>query len=67
MDEFTRMMKMEGVRPLDQAKRDAAAPVKKSVLVLSRGTVAMPEPVGYAWVAGPRARTALETAPDALR
>ncbi len=68
MDEFARMMSMEGVRPLDNPKEK------------SRRVVEQPSPVpsqplqtplelglgGYAWVTGKRARTALETALERL-
>jgi hypothetical protein len=64
MDEFARLMSMEGVRPLDQSKEKSRRLVKQPGLAASHGIPAQPEPgpVGHAWVTGPRARTALETA-----
>ncbi len=66
MDEFARMMRMEGVRPLDQVKKKALAPTKKPGPAPGRGIVATTEPAGYAWVTGSRARVALETALERL-
>jgi hypothetical protein len=68
MDEFARMMSMEGVRPLDQKKEVSRRLVKQPSPVLSQPSVAPPElgPAGYAWVTGSRARTALETALERL-
>lgn len=68
MDEFARMMRMEGVRPLGDAAakprrvpKQAPAPVRPpAMLPVASG------PVGHAWVDGVRARTALETALDRL-
>jgi hypothetical protein len=65
MDDFKRMMGMEGVRPLEQPKSPSSRrPSKVHREVHSRisGPAPEPEPVGYAWVNGSRARTALETA-----
>jgi hypothetical protein len=68
MDEFARMMSMEGVRPLDQKKEVSRRLVKQPSPVPSQPLVAPPElgPAGYAWVTGSRARTALETALERL-
>jgi hypothetical protein len=68
MDEFARLMSMEGVRPLDQPKEKSRRLAKRPGHVSSQGIVAPPElgPAGHAWVTGPRARTALETALDRL-
>jgi hypothetical protein len=68
MDEFARLMSMEGVRPLDQPKEKSRPLAKQPCPVSSRGIVAPPElgPGGHAWVTGPRARTALETALERL-
>ncbi|MFD1950311.1 hypothetical protein ACFSGX_05980 [Sphingomonas arantia] len=65
MDEFARMMNMEGVRPLDQPKEKARRPVRQPPV---QDVVAPPEPrpSGHAWVTGPRARIALETALERL-
>jgi len=64
MDEFARMMSMEGVRPLGQAaEKPRRAPKAAPSPVRSSATLPLPSgPVGHAWVDGPRARTALETA-----
>lgn len=64
MDEFARMMSMEGVRPLDQSKQKPSRASAQPRTIPSPSVVAPPTtaPVGYAWVTGPRARTALETA-----
>jgi hypothetical protein len=68
MDEFARLMSMEGVRPLDQPKEKPRSPTEEPSPVSSEGSVASSElgPSGYAWVTGPRARTALETALERL-
>jgi hypothetical protein len=68
MDEFARMMSMEGVRPLDYLKEKSRRPVKQPPPVPSQALVTPPElgSGGYAWVTGPRARTALETALERL-
>ena len=68
MDEFARLMSMEGVRPLDQPKEKSRSLAKQPSQVSSQGIVAPPElrPIGHAWVTGPRARTALETALERL-
>ena len=68
MDEFARLMSMEGVRPLDQPKENSRSLTEKSASVSSQGIVATPDLVsgGHAWVVGPRARTALETALERL-
>jgi hypothetical protein len=68
MDEFARLMSMEGVRPLDQPKEKSRQPASRSRQVSGEGIVAQPEQGagGHAWVTGPRARTALETALERL-
>ena len=68
MDEFARLMNMEGGRPLDQPKKNSRRLARKTSPVSSEGMVAAPElsPGGHAWVTGPRARTALETALERL-
>ena len=68
MDEFARLMSMEGVRPLDQPKEKSRSLIEEPGAVCSKGIVATPElgPGGHAWVEGPRARTALETALERL-
>ena len=64
MDEFARLMSMEGVRPLDQPKEKSRSLSKRPFPVSNPGTVAQAglRTVGHAWVTGLRARTALETA-----
>ncbi len=68
MDEFARLMSMEGVRPLDQPHKNSTRLAKQPCLVSSQDVVAPPElgPPGHAWVSGRRARTALETALERL-
>lgn len=68
MDEFARMMSMEGVRPLDHLKKKPRHPVQGSSAGPSPEIAPSPEsaPRGHAWVTGLRARTALETALDRL-
>lgn len=68
MDEFARMMSMEGVRPLDTSKNKSRRVVKQPSPVPSQpsGTPLKLEPCGHAWVAGKRARKALETALERL-
>jgi hypothetical protein len=68
MDEFARLMSMDGVRPLDAPNERSRRPAKQPSPVSSQGTVATPELrlIGHAWVTGPRARTALETALERL-
>lgn len=68
MDDFARMMGMEGVRPLGQPKKNAGSRAKEPQPGVGEGTVSTPksESFGYAWVTGPRARTALETALERL-
>ena len=68
MDEFARLMSMEGVRPLDQPKEKSRNRTEEPCRVSTQGIVATPEvvPSGHAWVRGPRARTALETALERL-
>ncbi|MBD8546812.1 hypothetical protein [Sphingomonas sp. CFBP 8760] len=64
MDEFTRMMNMEGVRPLHRINEQPRRLVEQPRATSSRSTMLPPvlAPVGYAWVTGLHARTALETA-----
>ncbi len=68
MDEFARMMSMEGVRPLNQTKATIRPSAEKQSTTPSQKIVKAPTsaPVGFAWVTGPRARTALETALERL-
>jgi hypothetical protein len=68
MDEFARMMSMEGVRPLDHPKETSRRLAKQPSPVPSQPIVQPPElgTEGHAWVTGPRARTALETALERL-
>ena len=68
MDEFARLMSMEGVRPLDPPEEKSRGFAKQRRPVSSQGIVAQPElrPIGHAWVEGPSARTALETALERL-
>ena len=68
MDEFARMMSMEGVRPLDRPTerfprftKQPRAASEQSIVASSALT-----PVGHAWATGTRARTALETALERL-
>lgn len=64
MDEFARMMSMEGVRPLDHHKQPSRGPAKQAPSASDSHAGASPEPRRdrHAWVTGSRARTALETA-----
>jgi hypothetical protein len=68
MDEFARLMSMEGVRPLDRPKEKSRRLAEPPGQVSSQEILAPPElaSVGHAWVTGPRARTALETALERL-
>jgi hypothetical protein len=68
MDEFARIMSMEGVRPLNQPAEISRRQAKEPRPVASPGIVAKPAlgPGGHAWVTGPNARTALETALERL-
>ena len=68
MDEFERMMSMEGVRPLDRLKEQSRRVARDLRTAPSQRIAEPPEPdsVGHAWVIGPRARTALETALERL-
>ena len=68
MDEFARLMSMEGVRPLDARKEKSRGVAEEAGQVPDAGTVASSQlaPDGHAWVRGPRARTALETALERL-
>jgi hypothetical protein len=68
MDEFARLMSMEGVRPLDRPKATSPRLANQPRQVSNEGIVAPPEvgPGDHAWVTGPRARTALETALERL-
>lgn len=64
MDEFARMMSMEGVRPLDRAKEQSTRSATQPHLIPTKSITAAPQlgVVMHAWVVGLRARTALETA-----
>ena len=72
MDEFARIMSMEGVRPLDQTKQTSRRlvkqpfPVPGHAIVASRGPGPGLESGSHAWANGARARTALETALERL-
>jgi hypothetical protein len=68
MDEFARMMSMEGVRPLEQPGEKARRSANQPWPVSGQRVVARtkPGPGGHAWATGPRARTALETALERL-
>ena len=68
MDEFARMMGMEGVRPLDQMPKSSGRLARKAQQARATDPVPKPEtaPMGHAWVNGSRARTALETALERL-
>ena len=67
MDEFARLMSMEGVRPLDQPKEKSRRLAEHPSSVSSQVIVSPPElSPAHAWVTGPRARTALETALERL-
>ena len=69
MDDFARMMGMEGVRPLDTPKHKFAGnPAKKPQQIDSRKRTppAAATATGYAWATGSRARAALETALERL-
>jgi hypothetical protein len=59
---------MEGVRPLDQPKEKSRSLAKQPSPISGQGIVAPPELrlIGHAWVTGPRARSALETALERL-
>ncbi|WP_294322270.1 hypothetical protein [uncultured Sphingomonas sp.] len=69
MDEFARIMSMEGVRPLGQTgdkprrgPEKRPTPARQSAVPPSPSPSLSPSaPVGHAWVDGARARTALET------
>lgn len=65
MDDFQRMMDMEGVRRLDEPRPVARKPQRPTARPdVKPEPIATPQtvPTGYAWVTGPRARQALETA-----
>lgn len=68
MDEFARMMNMEGVRPLDQQKQKTRRVLQQPHAASSQRIVALPAlaPAGRSWVTGVGARTALKTALDRL-
>ena len=68
MDEFERMMSMEGVRPLDRPKEQPRRVAKDLRAAPIQRIAGPPEPevTGHAWVIGPRARIALETALERL-
>ncbi|UUR07884.1 hypothetical protein [Sphingomonas glaciei] len=64
MDEFARLMSMQGVRPLDSPKAKARKDPEATGAMISQKGSATPDPVpdGHAWVVGPIARDALDTA-----
>jgi hypothetical protein len=64
MDEFARLMSMDGVRPLDKSNAKARKHIEESDTATRQTGLPMPNPVpgGHAWVVGASARTALETA-----
>lgn len=67
MDDFKRMMEMEGVRPLSGP--NAAPRRSRTHRQDARPEQPLPLPPvasGYAWVTGPRARVAMETALERL-
>jgi hypothetical protein len=67
MDEFARLMSMEGVRPLDQTKKKSRRLAEHPSSASNQVTVPLAELGGaHAWVTGPHARTALETALERL-
>lgn len=68
MDEFARIMGMEGVRPLEKPKGIAGRVPGRSSKIATEVTAgtALSSPGGHAWASGPRARTALETALERL-
>ena len=68
MDEFARLMRMEGVRRLDapQAKPHGLVDQSSPVSAQPVATPLEQQPGGHAWVTGGRARTALETALERL-
>ena len=68
MDEFARIMNMEGVRPLERKSEKARRPTQQLSTAPIRETAAPPQlvPGGHLWVTGPSARTALETALERL-
>ena len=68
MDEFARMMSMEGVRPLDRPKQKSPRVAKDMPATPEQRIAAPLEPAvaAHAWVTGSQARTALETALDRL-
>lgn len=57
MDEFARMMSMEGVRPLGQTKAAVRPSGVKQSTTPDQKLVVPPTaaPVGHSWVTGPRA------------
>ena len=68
MDEFARLMSMEGVRPLDQPTKKPRGLAREGPPSSDQKLMAPPHLSSgtHAWVSGPRARTALETALDRL-
>lgn len=68
MDEFARMMSMEGVRPLDRAKERSTQFTKQPRATSNQSIVASSVlvPTGHVWATGARARTALDTALNRL-
>lgn len=68
MDEFARLMSMDGVRRLDRAKAEARRNAVEPGTVTSPPGLTTPNrvPSGHVWVAGPSGRTALDTALERL-
>ncbi|MEA1073320.1 hypothetical protein SH584_02765 [Sphingomonas sp. LY29] len=68
MDEFARLMSMEGVRPLNPTNEKPRRLTEAPSPVSSQGVVQTSDLLsgGHAWVRGPRARLALETALERL-
>lgn len=65
MDDFERMMGMEGVRPLQHTEvKSRRRPAKAARHVDGRDPASAPDPrpVDHAWATGSRARIALQTA-----
>jgi hypothetical protein len=68
MDEFARLMSMEGVRPLGQIKERTRGRGEEPVPNSPQHTIeaSARKPGDHVWVTGPRARTALDTALERL-
>lgn len=64
MDDFKRMMEMEGVRRLDERRPSGRRHTRPTARQETPQSQPAPTafPAGYAWVTGPRARQALDTA-----